>query len=167
MNPLPSATPSRVVVRAAALAALWTIAVVVAGTLGTDLGPWYQALRQPAWKPPDAAFGPAWTLVFTLTAWAGARAWIAAPDAALRRALAWAFGLNGALNVLWSWLFFKLRRPDLALAEVALFWLSIVWLIVLARRGDRLAGWLLLPYLLWVGFAAALNAAVVQLNPLS
>jgi tryptophan-rich sensory protein len=68
------------------------------------------------------------------------------------------------LNVLWSWLFFRARRPDWALAEVGLLWLSIVLLIVLAARASTSAAWLLAPYLLWVAFAAALNLAVVRLN---
>jgi tryptophan-rich sensory protein len=75
-----------------------------------------------------------------------------------------AFALNGLLNVLWSLLFFRLRRPDWALFEVGLLWLSIVLLIALAGRHARRAGWLLLPYLVWVSFAAALNIAIVRLN---
>jgi tryptophan-rich sensory protein len=154
--------------RRKAMAALWAAigAVLVAGVGGllTELGPWYAALQQPPWKPPDLWFGPAWTLIFTLTAVAGARAWLAEPDTAARRRLVAAFGLNGVLNVLWSGLFFKLRRPDWALAEVGLLWLSIVLLIVVSARSDHVAAWLLLPYLAWVAFAAALNLAVVQLN---
>jgi benzodiazapine receptor len=150
--------------RVGAAAALAATAVAGLGSLGTDLGPWYQALQQPPWKPPDLWFGPAWTLIFGLTAWAGARAWLAEPKRSQRRRLLAAFAANGALNVLWSWLFFRWRRPDWALAEVVLFWLSIVLLIVLARRSDRVAAALLAPYLLWVTFAAALNAAVVRLN---
>jgi translocator protein len=75
-----------------------------------------------------------------------------------------ALAANGALNIFWSWLFFKARRPDWALAEVVLLWLSIVLLIVIARRHDLIAALLLGPYLLWVAFAAMLNLAVVRLN---
>jgi tryptophan-rich sensory protein len=69
------------------------------------------------------------------------------------------------LNVLWSVLFFNLRRPDWALAEVGLLWLSILALVLLARRVDRIAAWLLAPYLGWVAFASVLNLAIVRLNP--
>lgn len=165
MHSVPTVPPRREVLRAALVAAAAAVAVATLGSIATDLGPWYQGLRQPVWKPPDAWFGPAWTLIFALTAWAGARAWLRAATAGERRRVLWAFGLNGLLNVLWSWLFFRGRRPDWALAEVALFWLSIVALIVLARRIDRGAALLLVPYLAWVTFAAALNAAVVRLNP--
>jgi translocator protein len=140
-------------------------ALVVAGLGGamTDLGPWYAALSQPAWKPPDVWFGPAWTLIYTLAAVAAVKAWLAADRAGQRRLVA-AFILNGVLNVLWSALFFRARRPDWALAEVVLLWLSIVLLIVLAARSSTAAAWLLVPYLLWVSFAATLNHAVVRLN---
>jgi tryptophan-rich sensory protein len=68
------------------------------------------------------------------------------------------------LNVLWSLLFFRLRRPDWALVEVGFLWLSILALMIVLFRYSRLAGLLLLPYLVWVGFAGALNFAVVRLN---
>ena len=165
MRTVPTVIPRREALRVALVAAGAAIAVAVLGSLGTDLGPWYRALRQPAWKPPDLWFGPAWTLIFALTAWAGARAWLRASTAVERQRVLWAFGVNGALNVLWSWLFFRWRRPDWALVEVVPFWLSIVVLIAVVRRIDRGAALLLLPYLAWVAFAAALNAAVVRLNP--
>jgi tryptophan-rich sensory protein len=72
--------------------------------------------------------------------------------------------LNAFLNVSWSLLFFRLRRPDWALAEVGMLWLSILVLLVFLGRVSRTSGWLLVPYLAWVAFAAALNLAVVRLN---
>ena len=74
------------------------------------------------------------------------------------------FALNGFLNVTWSALFFRLKRPDWALAEVGLLWLSIVVLIVVIARHSKNASVLLAPYLAWVTFAAVLNLAIVQLN---
>jgi translocator protein len=152
--------------RAWLVAATGAATVAGLGSLGTDLGPWYQGLRQPPWKPPDLWFGPAWTLIFALTAWAAVRAWLAEGNGVARRRLLLAFGANAVLNVLWSWLFFRWRRPDWALAEVIVFWLSIVALILVVRRSDRGAAWLLAPYLVWVTFAATLNSAVVRLNGL-
>jgi tryptophan-rich sensory protein len=119
----------------------------------------------PWWKPPDALFGPAWTLIFACAALAGAQGWRALNRPAARFALCGYFVLNAALNVLWSALFFRFRRPDLALLEVGLLWLSIVLLMVTLWRGSRLAAWLLLPYLLWVSYAGVLNMAVARLNP--
>jgi tryptophan-rich sensory protein len=152
--------------RAPMLTAFGAAAVVAAlGLLMTDLGPWYLHLRMPAWKPPDALFGPAWTLIFAAAALAGAYGWRALRQPAARLSLCGYFAVNALLNVLWSALFFRLHRPDLALLEVGLLWLSIVLLMFTLWRGSRLAVWLLLPYLLWVSYAAVLNLAVARLNP--
>jgi tryptophan-rich sensory protein len=164
MNIVPRVASRAQVAVASLWAALGVAAVAGVGMLATDLGPWYRALRQPAWQPPDGAFGPAWTLIYLLGAVAAVRVWLLAMSAGERNRWLLALGANGLLNVLWSWLFFKARRPDWALAEVGLLWLSIVWLIALARRTEALAALLLVPYLLWVAFAAALNLAVVRLN---
>jgi tryptophan-rich sensory protein len=139
-------------------------AVAGVGALITELGPWYYGLRKPSWQPPDWLFGPAWTVIFSLIALAGILAWQRAPDAAARRRVIWFFGLNAALNILWSGLFFRLHRPDWALIEVAFLWLSIVVLIWIPASYSRGASWLLVPYLAWVTFAALLNLAVVRLN---
>lgn len=138
--------------------------VALLGGLMTELGPWYRGLAQPAWKPPDWLFGPAWTLIYALAAAAGVVAWRAAPDRQRRETMLVLFSLNAFLNILWSLLYFRLQRPDWALAEVAFLWLSIVALIVALRAHARSTTWLLLPYLAWVAFAALLNLATVRLN---
>lgn len=150
--------------KAVAVAALAAVAVALLGGLSTDIGPWYRSLEQPPWKPSDAWFGPVWTVIHALAAMAAVKAWERAPTRAARDTMLAAFACNGFLNVLWSLLFFRLRRPDWALAEVGLLWLSIVLLIVLLGRHSRAAAALLLPYLVWVTFAAVLNLAVVRLN---
>jgi tryptophan-rich sensory protein len=130
----------------------------------TELGPWYFSLRQPDWKPPDAAFGVIWTTIFTLCAVSAWLAWEAANTPALRRRVAVLFGVNALLNVLWSALYFKLQRPDWALCEVVFLWLSIVALIVGLWRISRWASGLLIPYWLWVSAASVLNLETVRLN---
>jgi translocator protein len=160
-------------------AALWAVMVAGIGGLATDLGPWYRQLQQPWWKPPDWAFGPAWTLIFTLAAVAGGRAWLGARQAnqgnkvnqnnkvdqgAQRHRVVLAFVVNGVLNVAWSYLFFFLHRPDWALGQVGVLWLSIVALIIVTKPLDTWAPWLLLPYAVWVAYAASINAGVVWLN---
>jgi len=147
-----------------ATAALAAMAVAGLGAWVTQLGPWYYGLREPAWKPPDWLFGPAWTLIFALSAIAGALAWRAAKSSHARLLIVGLFAVNINLNILWSGLFFRLQRPDYAFAEVGLLWLSIVALIVFLRRYSTMAAWLLVPYLAWVTFAGALNHAVVRLN---
>ncbi|MDZ7813529.1 MAG: TspO/MBR family protein [Ideonella sp.] len=150
--------------RASVWAAAATILVAGLGGLATDIGPWYLALQQPPWKPSDLWFGPAWTLIYTLTAVAGVLVWERLDRGRARRWWLAQLGVNGLLNIAWSLLFFRLKRPDWALLEVPLLWLSVLLLLGFAARQRPLAAWLLVPYLAWVGFAAALNAAVVRLN---
>jgi tryptophan-rich sensory protein len=145
-------------------AALSAMAVGGLGVLTTDLGPWYYRLQKPEWQPPDWLFGPAWTLIFGLAALAGVLYWHRSANRSARLQTLAAFALNAFLNTLWSLLFFRLKRPDLALYEVGFLWLSIVLLIVLIGRGSRAASWLLAPYLAWVTFAAVLNWKITQLN---
>jgi tryptophan-rich sensory protein len=143
-------------------AAVAATLVAALGSTMTELGPWYRSLAKPHWQPPDWLFGPAWTLIFALAALSAAFAWRDAPrDRHWTVAL---FAVNAALNVAWSALFFRFHRPDLALAEVALLWLSILVLVVYLWRRSRPAGVLLLPYLAWVSFASLLNYEIVRLN---
>lgn len=141
------------------------LAVLVGGLGGaaTTIGPWYYALAKPSWQPPDWLFGPVWTTIYVLNAIAGVKAWRRADDIRRRHYLG-ALLLNCVLNLLWSMIFFTSRRPDLALIEVVLLWLSILLLAVLPWKYSRASSWLLLPYLLWVGFAAYLNWTIVRLN---
>jgi len=150
--------------RAIGTAAACAVAVATLGMLSTDLGPWYAGLKRPPWQPADVWFGPAWTLIFTLSALSAASAWHAEQDPRRRMTLLLLWSANAFFNVLWSLLFFRLHRPDWALFEVGLLWGSIVLLIWASARSSRTAVWLLLPYLAWVSFAATLNRAVVQLN---
>jgi tryptophan-rich sensory protein len=152
--------------RALLTAAGCALAVAVLGGLSTDIGPWYAGLRKPSWQPPDAWFGPVWTLIYALCALSAAEAWRATPDARARQTLLLAWVVNAFLNVLWSLLFFRLRRPDWALLEVGLLWASIAVLIVVSWQHSRKAALLLVPYIAWVSFAAVLNRTVVQLNPM-
>ncbi len=140
--------------------ALVVAAVAGTGARLTRLDAWYRGLRKPSWQPPDWLFGPAWTLILTLCAAALVLAWRAAPPS-LVVAL---FGANFLLNIGWSLLFFRLRRPDWALIEVAPLWLSILAPMLAFARADARIAWLLLPYLLWVSFAAVLNRRIVTLN---
>jgi tryptophan-rich sensory protein len=146
------------------VAAAAALLVAGLGATITELGPWYHGLRQPGWAPPDMAFGPAWTLIFALTALSGLTAWRSAAEQTTRESIIGLFALNGFLNLLWSFLFFRLQRPDWAAIEVLLLWASIGALMVACRQVSRTAAILLAPYLLWVTFAAVLNFEVVRLN---
>lgn len=115
-------------------------------------------------QPPDWLFGPAWTLILAMAATASVLAWHGAPDAAGRARVAVLFGVNCALHLLWTPLFFKARRPDWALMEVPFLWLSVLACVIGTGGYSPWAAWLLQPYLFWVGFATWLNWEIVRLN---
>ena len=146
------------------VAVLWGVIVAGAGAFLTELSPWYYTLRRPSWQPPDWLFGPAWTVILGLASLSLFLALRQSQDRDGRLLILGLFVLNGVLNVLWSPLFFKLRRPDWALAEVPLLWLSILLPIVLLWPISWIGSLLLLPYLAWVSFAAILNLTIVRLN---
>ena len=127
-------------------------------------GDWYAALKLPALQPPGPVFGIAWTLLYSLLGIALSRLWIARPSPERRRALT-LFGVQLALNLAWSPLFFGARQILPALLLLALILAFSVLATFAARRVDRVAPWLMLPYLLWLGFAFGLNWRIWQLNP--
>ncbi len=141
-----------------------SLATAGIGAYATDIGEWYFNLKKPRWQPPDWLFGPAWTTIFILIAISGYLAWRDAPGQGDRTLVIVAFAVNLVLNAAWSVLFFTMKRPDLALIEVVVFWLSIVALITVAAQYSTLAAWLLVPYLVWVTFASVLNYTIVRLN---
>jgi tryptophan-rich sensory protein len=124
---------------------------------------WYPDLAKPGWTPPSFLFGPVWSMLYIAMGVVAARLHLrrADPVAATTLKLWW---LQFAANVLWSPLFFGLRRPDLALVDIALLLALLLVIAVRLRRGDLLNFLLWLPYLAWVTFAAALNLALWRLN---
>jgi translocator protein len=135
--------------------------VAAAALFGTQFEPgaWHAALEKPAWNPPNWIFGPVWTLLYVLIAIAGWLAW-----RARHRVLLALWAVQLLLNALWSWLFFGLHLPFVALADIVLLLLVIVAFIVVAWPRERAAAWLFIPYAAWVGFATALNAAIALMN---
>jgi benzodiazapine receptor len=123
-------------------------------------GAWYAGLRKPSWNPPNWVFAPVWTALYAMMAVA---AWLVWQRVGLSRECA-LFLLQLALNAAWTWLFFGLKRPALALADIVVLWMAIGATLVAFWHVRSLAGLLLAPYLAWVTFATALNAAVWWLN---
>lgn len=143
----------------------WMAVPFLVGILGAqvDSGSYYAELTRPSWSPPSWLFGPVWTVLYLAM---GVAAWLVWKDGGFRRAGA-ALGLflvQLVPNALWTWLFFGLRRPDLAFADIVVLWVLIAATIVAFRRWSGTAALLLVPYLLWVSFAAALNLALWRLN---
>lgn len=141
------------------------LGIELIGGFLTDIGPWYNGLIKPAWQPPGWLFGPVWTILFGMIAVSAAIAWLSARNAQERRNIVLLFLFNGCVNVLWSALFFSVKRPDWALYEVAALWGSVLVLILATWSRSRLASVLLMPYLAWVSFAAFLNFTIVRINP--
>ena len=146
----------------------WLVVTFAISSIGArasiQASTFYGQLVQPAWSPPAWLFGPVWTTLYALMAIAAWLVWRAGGFRAQRLPLS-VFGLQLLLNALWSWLFFDWRMGGPAFAEVLLLWISIAATIGLFWRVRPLAGALLVPYLLWVSFASALNYALWQLNP--
>lgn len=139
------------------------LACAAAGATGIFFQPgaWYAGLQKPGFTPPGWVFPIAWTTLYVLMAWSAARL-AGLPGAGTVLAL-WA--LQIALNTLWTPVFFGAHRLGAAMLILALLWLVVAVLMVLAWRLDRLAGALLLPYLAWLTLAGALNFGIWQNNP--
>ncbi|MBB3820314.1 tryptophan-rich sensory protein [Xanthomonas arboricola] len=124
----------------------------------------YADLQRPAWAPPGWLFGPVWTALYGMMAVAVWLVWRRGGWAGARLALGMFF-LQLALNGLWSWLFFAWHMGAWAFADIVLLWLTLAATIGVFAKRNSVAAWLLVPYLAWVSFAAALNYSVWQLNP--
>lgn len=122
---------------------------------------WYRTLAKPWWNPPDWVFAPVWTLLFIMMGIAAWLVWKTGDRLGPAMAL---FGLQLVFNLLWSLIFFGLRSPGLALIEVVFLWGSVLLTMLAFFGRQRVAGWLFVPYLAWVSFAAILNFAIWRLN---
>ena len=123
---------------------------------------WYRGIVKPEWNPPDWVFGPVWGLLYLTIGIAVYR--VARRDTPFTpQALTWFF-IQLVLNALWTPLFFGLHRPDLALMCIVALWISIVGMMRSFARVSPASSAMLTPYLLWVSFATALNAAIWHLN---
>lgn len=146
----------------------WFVATFAASIVGAiasvQATSFYQELVQPSWAPPSSVFGPVWTVLYALMAIAAWLVWRTGGFRANRRALS-LFIAQLVANALWSWLFFAWHRGWWAFVDIVVLWVLIVATLVAFWRVRILAGVLLVPYLLWVSFAMALNFSVWRLNP--
>jgi translocator protein len=148
---------------------LWIGVSLAAGLIGNWLGgggdaQFYQQLDRPPWAPPPWLFGPVWIVLYVLM---GVAAWLVWRERGFGRARfpLVLFLVHLIFNAAWTGIFFGLQRFGLAFAEILVLWALIVWLVVLFWRIRPLAGALLIPYLLWVTYAAALTYALWRMNP--
>ena len=124
---------------------------------------WYLTLDKPTWNPPNYVFGPVWTVLYLLMGYSSYRIF-EQPESKFRTIALRIYSFQLFLNFCWSFLFFYFNYTGVALLEIVALWASIVSMIVIFRKVDSLAAWVNIPYLLWVSFATALNAAIFYLN---
>ena len=128
-----------------------------------SIGGWYSSLNKPSWNPPPWIFGPVWSLLYIMMAVA---AWLVWREGGWKRhgRTLGLFFLQWLLNALWTPIFFGMHRSGLAFAEIIMLWIVLAATLRLFWQVSKLAGVLLVPYLAWVSFAAALNFAIWRLN---
>jgi len=144
---------------------VWVFAVLAAGWIGSQFSPgeWYASLVKPAWTPPNAVFAPVWTVLYLLMAVAAWLVWREAGFSGATMPLA-LFIAQLLLNALWSYLFFGIHQPMLALIDIVVLWIAILATTAGFWTVKPAAGALLVPYLCWVGFATVLNFQLWRLN---
>lgn len=147
-------------------------AILLAGGLvarvagSTETNPWYQSLTLPVFQPPGPLFGIAWAILYTLIGIALAMVWGTKQADGKRLAIA-LFVIGFAVNLTWSPVFFRLHMISAALAIIAVMLVLAIVTTWRFWRVNRLAGWLMIPYCLWLCFAAALNGTIMMLNPMA
>jgi translocator protein len=158
LTDLPSSAKLAIIVIACIVAA-------VTGSLATTPNlPWHAGLVKPVLHPPNWLFGPAWTVLFGLMAFAAWRIW--ALETTQQQALAlWLFAIQLVFNAAWSWAFFGLQSPLAGIVVILPFLALVLATTIAFFRLDALSGWLMAPYPLWVAFATYLNIAIWRLNP--
>lgn len=140
--------------------------VGIVGALITtpSLTSWYSQLNKPALTPPARVFGPVWTLLYLLMGIAAFLVWKKGLSSrGVKQGLA-LFSIQLGLNLLWSFIFFGLQAPFIAFLEIIVLWFCILGTLILFFKVTRVAGILLIPYLLWVSFAGYLTLSIYLLN---
>lgn len=149
------------------LALVFAVSLISSTVTMPAVGGWYQTLEKPAWTPPDWVFGPVWTLLYVMIALAGWRIWLRLPvsfSSRWRHPALRPYWVQLLLNFLWSLLFFGLQNPLLGAFDIVALLLAIAVCMAVFWRFDRMAAWLMAPYLLWVAYAASLNIGILLLN---
>lgn len=148
--------------------AAWLTVTFVAALIGSvaslNAADFYEQLRRPDWAPPAAVFGPVWSLLYLMMGTAAWLVWREPTAGPYRKGLV-LYGVQLAVNAAWSWLFFASQQGALAMLDIFVLWILVAMNVSAFWRIHRAAGLLMVPYLVWVGFAMLLNLAVWQWNP--
>jgi len=147
----------------------WLGICYITAWLGAQVSPgiasaeWYQSINKPSWNPPSWVFGPVWTVLYTMM---GIAAWIVWKEYGFKKAGAALalFFIQLVLNGLWSQIFFGMQQIGWALFEIVVLLTAIILTTILFFKKSKTAGWMMVPYIAWVGFATVLNGAIWWLN---
>ncbi len=156
-------------IKRAAHVLVFVVLVELVGAAGSiftssSIETWYATLTKPSFNPPNWIFAPVWTLLYLLMGVSAFLIWEKGVIKKVVRIALFIFALQLILNVLWSFLFFGLKSPSLAFAGIIVLWLAIAATIYAFYKISKPAGIILIPYILWVTFAALLNFAILVVN---
>ena len=144
------------------------IPVAIGATAGfftaTGVDSWYQTINKPSWNPPSWIFAPVWTILYIMMGIALFLVWKSNNNEALKKRAMILFFVQLVLNFFWSFIFFDQQQPGWALVEIIAMWVAILLTIFAFAKVNKIAAWLLVPYISWVSFASILNYTIWQLN---
>jgi tryptophan-rich sensory protein len=144
------------------------IPVAVGATAGfftvSGVESWYQTINKPSWNPPSWIFGPVWTTLYVMMGIALFLVWKSEASEILKKTATALFTVQLVLNFFWSFIFFRQQQPGWALVEIIALWVAILFTIFAFANVNKIAAWLLVPYISWVSFATVLNYTIWQLN---
>ena len=144
------------------------IPVAIGATAGfftaAGVDSWYQSINKPSWNPPSWIFAPVWTILYIMMGIALFLVWKSNNNEALKKRAMILFFVQLALNFFWSFIFFDQQQPGWALVEIIAMWVAILLTIFAFAKVNKIAAWLLVPYISWVSFASILNYTIWQLN---
>ncbi len=147
----------------AIVAAVVGVAVIGSTVMTGAVREWYHSVSKPVWTPPDWVFGPVWTALYTMMATAAAIVWLERDNDDICCPVG-AFSIQLALNLAWSVLFFGLRSPLLGFLDICLLWVAAGVTMTQFFLVSKTAGWLMVPYWLWITFAGVLNGSIILLG---
>ena len=141
----------------------------LAGVIGSfftfpSISTWYAALEKPSFNPPNWIFSPVWITLFILMGVSLYLVWIQGTKTKYAKMALALFGIQLSLNILWSIIFFGLKSPFFAFIEIVILWVAILLTILKFSKISKTAAYLLIPYILWVSFAAVLNFSIWVIN---
>ncbi len=153
---------------------IWKLIISIAiplaiGFLGSyftrpEIDTWYQTIEKPSWQPPNWVFGPVWTTLYIMMGIAFFLVWKDESRGRNRKLAMIFWSMQLVLNFFWSWIFFNQHELGLALAEIIVLWIFIFITIVLFGKINKIAAWLMVPYISWVSFASLLTYTIYTLN---